>query len=342
MIRRCEFTENHGGSGAGIQVLGAGLPVIEDCAIHGNTAVGVGGGIASEDGAQTIIRRCRIWDNAAGDGGGICFSFAGGRVVDCEVWANTATFGGGLDLLSSDGATVARLRIHGNHADVVGGGVYAISSRASLEDCTLEANSTAGDGGAAWLQESDLAFERCALRDNTAAGTAGGLYARDAFARLQHGELEGNGLAVFVDGVPDLPVDARHAWWGDPSGPYHPLLNPDGLGDAVGDHVDFTPWNGASSAPEADRAAGVGLRAPGLFRGSLPIVLTLPKRARVELVLLDEQGRCLTRLVKGTAGPGTVALHWDGGGAAAAVSGVRFLRLSADDAALTRRVVQLH
>jgi len=341
VIRRCEFFGNTGGSGGGIQVLGAGMPVVEDCVLHENTAVGVGGAIASEDGASTVVRRCRIWGNAAGDGGGICLSFAGGRIEDCEIVDNTAAFGGGLDLLSSDGATIARLEIRSNEAAFVGGGVYANASRATLEDCLVEGNHTTGDGGAAWLFESDLAFDRCAFRDNAADGTAGGLYVRDAFAQLWDGELEGNGLAVFVEGIPQLPVDARYNWWGDASGPYHPLLNPGGLGDAVGDHVDFTPWNGASHAPQADGAAGLRLRAPGVFRGSLPVVLMLPARARVELALFDAQGRCLARLLEGEAGPGAVALRWDGRerGGAPVRSGVCYLRFSTDGVEQTRRIV---
>jgi hypothetical protein len=343
VIRRCEFTGNQAGSGGGVRVLGPGAALIVDCVIHENTAVGLGGGIASEDSAQTLIRRCRIWGNAAGDGGGICLSFTGGRIEDCEIRDNTAAFGGGLDLLSSDGATVSRVEIFSNEADFVGGGVYAITSRATLEDCTIRGNTTAGDGGAAWLLESDLAFERCAFRENSAEGTAGGLYVRQSFAQLRNGELEGNGLAVFVEGIPNLPVDARFNWWGDASGPYHPLLNPGGRGDEVGDHVDFTPWNGASGAPEPDGTAGLRLRAPGLFRSSLPVTLTLPVRTRVGLALFDAQGRCLARLLEGEAGPGAVALRWDGreAGGAPARTGVCFLRLSVDGAVQTRRVVRV-
>lgn len=37
-------------------------------------------------------------------------------------------------------------------------------------------------------------------------------------------------------------VDAKDNWWGDASGPYHPTLNPSGLGDPVTDNVDFDPW----------------------------------------------------------------------------------------------------
>lgn len=38
-------------------------------------------------------------------------------------------------------------------------------------------------------------------------------------------------------------IDARNNWWGDPSGPYHPTLNPAGRGDTLlSDSVLFIPW----------------------------------------------------------------------------------------------------
>jgi len=37
-------------------------------------------------------------------------------------------------------------------------------------------------------------------------------------------------------------LDAENNWWGDITGPYHPTLNPSGLGDEVSDNVDFYPW----------------------------------------------------------------------------------------------------
>jgi hypothetical protein len=42
--------------------------------------------------------------------------------------------------------------------------------------------------------------------------------------------------------VTSLEMIAPYNWWGDPSGPYHPSLNPDGLGDSVTGLIDFTPW----------------------------------------------------------------------------------------------------
>jgi parallel beta-helix repeat protein len=49
-----------------------------------------------------------------------------------------------------------------------------------------------------------------------------------------------------------VEVDATLNWWGDPSGAYHPTLNPSGKGDEVSDNVLFKPW---LDAP-------IGMRAP--------------------------------------------------------------------------------
>lgn len=40
----------------------------------------------------------------------------------------------------------------------------------------------------------------------------------------------------------DSAVDATYNWWGNKSGPFHPLNNTQGTGDNVSDHVSFIPW----------------------------------------------------------------------------------------------------
>ena len=50
------------------------------------------------------------------------------------------------------------------------------------------------------------------------------------------------GYGVFND-TPAQVVDARLNAWGQPSGPFHPVENPLGLGDRVSDGVLFFPWN---------------------------------------------------------------------------------------------------
>jgi parallel beta-helix repeat protein len=61
---------------------------------------------------------------------------------------------------------------------------------------------------------------------------------------INRNNIEGNtGYGVITyDGPPNVNVDACSNWWGDASGPYHSTLNPSGLGDTVGDNIDFDPW----------------------------------------------------------------------------------------------------
>lgn len=51
-----------------------------------------------------------------------------------------------------------------------------------------------------------------------------------------------NTLGMDADDVNQNLVTAEINWWGDASGPYHATLNPCGLGNAVTDNVDFSPW----------------------------------------------------------------------------------------------------
>jgi hypothetical protein len=43
---------------------------------------------------------------------------------------------------------------------------------------------------------------------------------------------------------PAVVTNAESNWWGDASGPYHPVTNPSGKGDRVSDNVDYTPSTG--------------------------------------------------------------------------------------------------
>ena len=37
-------------------------------------------------------------------------------------------------------------------------------------------------------------------------------------------------------------VSAQNNWWGTPSGPYHPTLNPSGACNHISNNVNFNPW----------------------------------------------------------------------------------------------------
>lgn len=47
----------------------------------------------------------------------------------------------------------------------------------------------------------------------------------------------------------DVEVNATENWWGNETGPYHPVNNTGGTGNAVSDNVLFDPWIGKNCAP---------------------------------------------------------------------------------------------
>ena len=54
--------------------------------------------------------------------------------------------------------------------------------------------------------------------------------------------IENTGWGINTLDNNDKIVNALNSWWGDPSGPSHPTLNPEGMGGEVSDNVDFEPW----------------------------------------------------------------------------------------------------
>ena len=57
---------------------------------------------------------------------------------------------------------------------------------------------------------------------------------------LEGNRIQGNSWGVINQTA--AVVNAVNNWWGDGSGPQHPLLNPGGTGNPVSDNVDFMPW----------------------------------------------------------------------------------------------------
>lgn len=86
---------------------------------------------------------------------------------------------------------------------------------------------------------------------NTIEGT-------EAAISLRSGEAPGtvihyNNIANNVAGldwsIASSGVDSSLNWWGDPTGPYDPVRNPDGQGDLVSGDVTFEPWLTAPYPP---------------------------------------------------------------------------------------------
>ncbi len=93
-----------------------------------------------------------------------------------------------------------------------------------------------------------------------------------------------------------LAPDATYNWWGDASGPYNPVLNPDGLGDEVGDGVLFNPWlayevNVENEQPILQPSTfRIYPPFPNPFNGSAELCFDLPQAGWVRLEIFDIRG----------------------------------------------------
>ncbi len=302
-----------------------------------------------EQPATAVIAECTIWENSAGDGGGICLAGASAVIRDCIIFENSATFGGGIDLMGATDVKIAGCNVAANEAALSGGGVYVASSSYVITTCTITDNVSRGAGGGCWLFDSSGGILSTVVLRNDAYGLAGGVFVQESTLEITNGELTGNGVAIHVDGAPGQNVDARHNWWGDASGPYHPLQNPGGLGDEVSDYVDFTPWIETIGIEETTLSGTVLNSHPNPFANSTtitwrprdPFPTGSDEPLRVRLLVYDAPGRLIATLFESGGGTGFEAITWGGRDAQGVpvASGVYLLRLEAAGMRVTERVV---
>ena len=248
---------------------------------------------------------------------------------NCEFEQNVAVgMGGAVATELVSGISIRRCDIHGNQSGT-GGGVCLTTGPGTVEDCSITGNSSPFGGGVVVMSAWDVEITRCEISSNDGWDLGGGIYASDASVTVSACDIAGNGTGIYVQGMPSEPAHAVRNWWGDASGPYHPFLNPDGLGDAVSDHVEFEPWNATSGA--GSLPPGVAFRAvsPNPFSSSTTIEYSLDAPSRLRLTVHDASGRLVTTLVDGPGAPGIHAVAWGGRDARGAqvASGVYFLRL---------------
>lgn len=76
-----------------------------------------------------------------------------------------------------------------------------------------------------------------------------------ATTTIVYNELYNNPMsAVNNNGFGPEIIDAYYNYWGDPTGPHHATLNPGGLGNPVGNNVNFTPF--LTTPPEESTLVG--------------------------------------------------------------------------------------
>jgi RHS repeat-associated protein len=148
----------------------------------------------------------------------------------------------GLYLLNSRAAISGTLfQDNGN-----GTNDYAVYDTGANNTLVIVRSTIQNNGGHGLLVDGGIASLRfVTIADNPGDGIhlTGSLVEFSALGS----DIRGNGgFGLRNDTL--VEADARYNWWGDSTGPYHPNLNPGGLGQQVSDNVIFDPWLKAAGA----------------------------------------------------------------------------------------------
>jgi hypothetical protein len=234
------ITENAANIGGGISLTDSDARV-EGNLIQENECNMHGGGIFLSGGANPTVQGNEIRSNRSGIGGGIaCLDGARCRIVDNFIDGNVSNDGGGIACYHGSSPQILRNAVVFNHAFHRGGGIncYAESSP-SIRETRISDNVADVNGGAvSCFTASSPCIVRCEILLNEGNGVH---CSKGSSPTIDSCRLEGNTeLAVLNDDT--LEVQARHNYWGHPSGPAHPTEYPQGSGDRIRGAVIFTPW----------------------------------------------------------------------------------------------------
>ena len=254
MIAYNTIVNNHtSGNGGGIACWGNSSPTVTNNTITGNSTLELvllrGGGIYCDSGSSPTITYNIINANhvSLGFGGGICCYYS----IEAEIIGNTINdnyalgLGGGIFCEGDIPSIIKENIINNNEAPQSmlspgwGGGICIINSSPSVKGNTITMNSAGGHGGGIYTSYASPVIDSCLISFNIGDG----IYCCDPSSPAVYScDIMGNNGYGIRNVDSGILVNAESNWWGDASGPYHPTLNPSGLGDTVSDFVDFDPW----------------------------------------------------------------------------------------------------
>ena len=322
MIAGNIISDNGGGvhdgvRGGGIACIDSSAPVITENTITGNYATVAGGGIYCMGNCTPTIVSNVIIDNATGEcmcgwiGGGIACDYRSAPVIVANtITGNYANFGGGIGCDSSEpfiddnnitgntgycagglhcqgsSSTISNNTISNNTAVWDGGGIYCYQSSPILTGNVVSENviPLTGFGSGIVCEGSSPVIGRCTISGNNGNGVhcQPDFWGNLSNPMIHHNDIYDNAGYGIRNIDMTVIVSADSNWWGDATGPYHPTVNPSGLGDSVSDYVDFEPWLQAPGLEERVVVKPVAQRSmlgATIFRG--PLLLPEGMKCRV-------------------------------------------------------------
>jgi hypothetical protein len=226
----------------------------------------------------------------------------------------------------------------------VGGGVMFNSETGLTFSPTIEYCFVGNNTGTVWgigilcRYWTTPTIENCVISDNSGDAI---LCEENADPVIHFNDISGHAPYYGVRNVsPAVTVDAVNNWWGDWTGPYHPLTNPNGFGDRVSDRVDYEPWLTTADVALAAEPLSSGLMLrqnyPNPFNPQTTIAYSLPRSGWVTLRVYNVLGQHVATLVNGLKDAGTHTASWKADGVA---SGMYLYRVEVDGWTATRTMI---
>lgn len=338
-------------SGGGLFV-SAASPLIEDCAVRACSAE-EGGALYFSLGASPVVRNTVVEGNRAERGGGVWVRASSPHLADVSILGNASEGdGGGVCCLRNACATIVRSTIADNTAGGSGGGVYSWISHGTVENVTFVGNRAGAHGGAFRSVDSDPVLNGVILAFSTAGEGISCEGANDP--ELSHCDIYGNAGGDQLCGVDvqgnisedplfcDLFAGDLSLCFNTPcTGP----LMPDGHMGRYGVGCDACAETSVAEPGATQSAvteAGV-LVWPNPVQPRTTIAFELPRPADVVLAVYDVAGRLIGTLSEGRFEAGRIEVGWDGRDSSGkpVSSGIYFVRLTAEDAVDTAKLVLL-
>ena len=228
--------------GGGIFLLGfAGT--FENVLIEKNTGNDGAGIFCSYDSnpklINVVIRKNKIFNDSwyipgpTKGGAGLKSWKASPFLKNCLIINNISPLEGQAAVLIIEGsATFKNSIIANNSAFIAFNGIYP--GNINIENTSIVGN----DGRALQVETAKLTVTNCTIVNNN-----GGIFLHPQMVNndITYSNIFHNGTSL-LNNANDFMINAKYNYWGDATGPYHPIFNPEGKGDTVSTYVDVIPF----------------------------------------------------------------------------------------------------
>jgi parallel beta-helix repeat protein len=273
-----------------------------------------GGGIYCYESSPKIINNIIRGNSPNVSGGGIaCWVSSHPTISNNIIKENSTQYGGGIEIWNNSSPKITNNTISENTASINGGGINIIEyTSPTITSDSITANTASYGGGIFCRWGASGTIDSCIISNNTGDG----IYCLDhSTPMINYNDIVNNqGYGVRnIDAI--FTVNAEYNWWGDSTGPYHPVSNPSGLGDTVSSYVDFDPW--LTKAGVEDEIPDIEFFYisqcyPNPFMDRTQIEYTIPRISDVNISVYTILGARVKTLLNKRQNAGRYTITWDG------------------------------